>query len=190
MIRIGTRGSPLALVQARSVADMLEAAHPGVSCEIVPITTTGDRMTRVALWKVGGKGLFVEEIERALLDRRIDVAVHSMKDMPQDSAPGLIVPAVPKRHDPRDVLVTVKPIPDISGIEPGAVVGTSSLRRRAQLLMMRRDLSVVTLRGNVGTRLKKVADGACRAVILAAAVLKVSVWDVAIINFPTWSCTN
>ena len=171
-IRIGTRGSPLALAQARAVAEMVGRAHPGRACEIVPITTKGDRMTRVALWKVGGKGLFVQEIEDALLGGRIDLAVHSMKDMPQDIADGLSIPAVPKREDVRDVIVTRTPIDDIGELPVGAVVGTSSLRRRAELMRIRPDLSTTNLRGNVGTRLARLADGACGALIVAAAGLR------------------
>jgi hydroxymethylbilane synthase len=178
-IRIGTRGSPLALVQARQVASMLAATRPDVVCEIVPIKTAGDRMTKTALWEIGGKGLFVQEIERELLAGRIDIAVHSMKDMPEGCAQGLTIPVVPGREDARDVLVTPEPIAEVSQIERGAVVGTSSLRRRAQLLKVRPDLSVVSLRGNVGTRLGKLADGSCGAVIVAAAgLIRLGIGDV------------
>jgi hydroxymethylbilane synthase len=169
MIRIGTRGSPLALVQARTVADMLAAARPECTCEIVTITTEGDRKLKTALWEIGGKGLFVQEIETALNERRIDLAVHSMKDMPQEIARGLAVGAVPKREDVRDVLVTRAPVSDIGMIPTGVVVGTSSLRRRAQILRARPDLAVTSLRGNVGTRMKKLEDNEYGAVILAAA---------------------
>jgi hydroxymethylbilane synthase len=169
MIRIGTRGSPLALVQARAVADMLEAARPGCQCEIVTITTQGDRMTKTALWEIGGKGLFVKEIETALIERRIDLAVHSMKDMPQEVPDGLVVGAVPGREDVRDVMVTRQRIEEIAQIPPEFIIGTSSLRRKAQILRIRPGLTVSSLRGNVGTRLKKLADNRYGGVILAAA---------------------
>jgi hydroxymethylbilane synthase len=169
MIRIGTRGSPLALVQARAVADMLAAAWPGRRCEIVTITTQGDRMTKTALWEIGGKGLFVQEIETALIEGRIDLAVHSMKDMPQEIPDELTIGAVPVREDVRDVLVTCDPVDRIAGIPAGLVIGTSSLRRRAQILRLRPDLTVSSLRGNVGTRLRKLSDNQYGGVILAAA---------------------
>jgi hydroxymethylbilane synthase len=172
MIRIGTRGSPLALVQARAVADMLAADRPGCECEIVTITTEGDRKTRTSLWEIGGKGLFVKEIETALIEGRIDLAVHSMKDMPQEIPDGLVIGAVPVREDVRDVLVTRDPIAGVGKIPAGLVVGTSSLRRRAQILLARPDLTVSPLRGNVGTRLKKLADSQYGAVILAAAGMR------------------
>jgi hydroxymethylbilane synthase len=170
-IRIGTRGSELALAQARAVAEMVGRAHPGRACEIVPIVTKGDRMTKTALWEIGGKGLFVQEIEEALTRGRIDLAVHSMKDLPHDIAPGLALPAVPRREDARDVIVTRSAIGDVGEIPAHSIVGTSSLRRRAQLSRIRPDLSVTGLRGNVGTRLKRLADGRCGALILAAAGL-------------------
>ncbi len=169
MIRIGTRSSPLALVQARAVADMLRAARPECACEIVTITTEGDRTTKTALWEIGGKGLFVQEIEAALAARSIDLAVHSMKDMPQEIPEGLAIGAVPKREDVRDVLVARTPVPDIGTIPAGVVVGTSSLRRAAQILRARPDLAVASLRGNVGTRMKKLQDNEYGAVLLAAA---------------------
>lgn len=172
MIRIGTRGSPLALVQARAVVDMLAAARPGCRCEIITITTQGDRMTKTALWEIGGKGLFVKEIETALTEGRIDLAVHSMKDMPQEIPDELTVGAVPARQDVRDVLVTRGPIGRIDQIPAGIVIGTSSLRRKAQMLRIRPDLAVSSLRGNVGTRLKKLADDRYGGVILAAAGLQ------------------
>ena len=172
MITIGTRGSPLALVQARAVADMLAAGRSGRRCEIVTITTEGDRMTKTALWEIGGKGLFVKEIETALLERRIDLAVHSMKDMPQEIPAGLTIGAVPAREDVRDVLVTRGPIEGIAQIPTGLVIGTSSLRRRAQILGLRPDLAVSPLRGNVGTRLRKLSDNEYGGVILAAAGMR------------------
>ncbi len=172
MITIGTRGSPLALVQARAVADMLTAGRSGRRCEIVTITTQGDRITKTALWEIGGKGLFVKEIETALLERRIDLAVHSMKDMPQEIPDGLTIGAVPAREDVRDVLVTRGPTEGIAQIPTGLVIGTSSLRRRAQILRVRPDLAVSPLRGNVGTRLRKLSDNEYGGVILAAAGMR------------------
>jgi hydroxymethylbilane synthase len=169
MIRIGTRSSPLALVQARAVADMITAARPGSRCEIVTIKTEGDRKLKAALWEIGGKGLFVREIEEALLTRRIDLAVHSMKDMPQEIPEGLAVGAVPERHDVRDVLVAASPVSAVESIPAGVVVGTSSLRRRAQILRANPGVAVTSLRGNVGTRMKKLEDGRYGALILAAA---------------------
>jgi hydroxymethylbilane synthase len=172
MIRIGTRGSPLALVQARAVAQMLTAARPGCECEIVTITTQGDRILKTSLWEIGGKGLFVKEIETALIEGRIDLAVHSMKDMPQEMPAELAVGAVPKREDIRDVMVTRVPVKSIDSIPAGLVVGTSSLRRKAQILRARPDLTVSSVRGNVGTRLKKLNGNEYGGVILAAAGMR------------------
>ncbi len=169
MIRIGTRGSPLALAQARAVAAMIMGDGSGHRCEIVTIATRGDKMTKTALWEIGGKGLFVKEIETALIERRIDLAVHSMKDMPQEIPDGLTIGAVPGREDVRDVLVTRHQAEAIARIPAGLAIGTSSLRRKAQILRARPDLAVLSLRGNVGTRLKKLNDGQYGGVILAAA---------------------
>lgn len=129
-------------------------------------------MTKTALWEIGGKGLFVKEIETALLERRIDLAVHSMKDMPQEIPAGLTIGAVPAREDVRDVLVTRGPTEGIAQIPTGLVIGTSSLRRRAQILSLRPDLAVSPLRGNVGTRLRKLSDNEYGGVILAAAGMR------------------
>jgi hydroxymethylbilane synthase len=167
-IRIGTRGSALALAQARAVSAGLEAA--GASVEIVPMRTEGDRRFGARLAEVGGKGLFVREIEDALLGGRIDVAVHSLKDLPAEVPDGLALAAFPPREDPRDVLVTA----DGAGLDElrtGATIGTSSLRRRALLLAARPDLVVEPLRGNVDTRLAKLATGECDGIVLAAAGL-------------------
>ncbi len=174
-LRVGTRGSPLALAQARQVRDLLHAAHPDMAApEIVTITTTGDRTQDQLLRDLGGKGLFTKEIEEALLDGGIDVAVHSMKDVPTALPDGLVIDCVLAREDPRDVLCTSDPADaagGLAGLAPGAVVGTASLRRGAQVLAARPDVTIVTLRGNVGTRLKKVTDGAVDATLLAAAGL-------------------
>jgi hydroxymethylbilane synthase len=168
VIRIGTRGSALALAQANATAEGL-SAH-GHDVEIVPMRTEGDRLASARLATIGGKGLFVREIEEALLDGRIDVAVHSLKDLPAEVPAGLVLAAFPERADPRDVLIARR-AGGLDALAPGAVVGTSSPRRRALVLAARPDLAVEPLRGNVDTRLGKLAAGACDAVILAAAGL-------------------
>jgi hydroxymethylbilane synthase len=167
MIRIGTRGSELALAQARSVATALA----GVDTEIVPIRTEGDRLAEARLALVGGKGLFVREIEEALLRGEVDVAVHSLKDLPAASPPGLVLGAFLTREDPRDVLVARRPAA-LDSLPDGARVGTSSPRRRALLLSVRQDLAVAPIRGNVDTRLRKLASGEWDAIVLAAAGLR------------------
>lgn len=175
LIVVGTRGSPLAMAQARHVRALLAAAHPALAekgaLEIRVVVTSGDRLTDAALAEQGGKGLFTKEIEEALLDGRIDLAVHSMKDLPTRLPDGLAVAAIPEREDPRDVLVAPG-ARGIADLPAGARVGTSSLRRQAQLLARRPDLVVVPLRGNVGTRLRKVADGVADATLLALAGLR------------------
>jgi hydroxymethylbilane synthase len=170
-LRIGTRGSALALWQAEWVRSQLTAAHPGLTVELVTIKTQGDKILDVPLAKVGGKGLFVKEIEEALLEGRVDLAVHSMKDMPAELLAGLHVAAMPLREDPRDVLVT-REGSGFADLPPGARVGTSSLRRAAQLLHLRADLKIETLRGNLDTRLRKLETQGFHAVVLAAAGIK------------------
>ncbi|MBI5407521.1 MAG: hydroxymethylbilane synthase [Nitrospirae bacterium] len=175
-IRIGSRGSQLALWQARYVQSELEKRHPGLSVTITKIKTTGDQILDVPLAQVGGKGLFVKEIEEALLENEVDIAVHSMKDMPADLPEGLCIAAVPKREDPRDVLISR----DGSGflhLPHGAHVGTSSLRRISQLLNQRPDLRITPLRGNLDTRLKKLDSGAFDAIVLAAAGIRRLGWE-------------
>ena len=178
-IKIGTRGSPLALAQAEEVKARLAAADPALrqdgTIEIVVINTTGDQMTQGPLSAIGGKGLFTKEIEEALIDRRIDLAVHSMKDVPTALPDGLIIDAVLPREDPRDAFITATPDsgPDRPAALPqGAVIGTASLRRSALLRNKRPDLLVVTFRGNVNTRLRKLAAGEVAATLLAIAGLK------------------
>lgn len=170
--RIGTRGSPLALAQAHETRDRLRAAFdlPAEAFEIVVIKVLGDAIQDRALKDIGGKGLFTREIEDALLDGSIDIAVHSMKDMPVDQPDGLVLDTYLPREDVRDAFVslTCKGIADLA---PGAVVGTSSLRRKAQLLHRRPDLQIVEFRGNVQTRLKKLGDGVAEATFLAMAGL-------------------
>jgi len=169
VIRIGTRASALALAQAAGVATALRA-H-GHDTEIVPMRTEGDRLAAARLAAVGGKGLFVREIEDALLACSVDVAVHSLKDLPAELPDGLTLAVFPAREDPRDVIVTRGP-GGLEGLPAGAVVGTSSPRRRALLLAARPDLAVEPVRGNVDTRLRKLETGACDAVVLAAAGLR------------------
>ena len=168
-LRIGSRGSQLALWQANHIAaELREHAH---EVEIEVIHTTGDKITDVALAKVGSKGMFIKEIEEALADRRIDLAVHSLKDLPTELSNQFTIAAVPAREDPRDAFCSV----DFSSIEDlpqGASVGTSSLRREAQLKALRPDLNVHPLRGNVDTRLRKLQSGDYAAIILAIAGLK------------------
>jgi porphobilinogen deaminase len=166
MLVIGSRGSALALWQARWVKDRLEAL--GESCRIEIIRTTGDRIQDVPLAKVGAKGLFTKEIEEALLAGTIDVAVHSLKDLPTELPKGLTLAAVPEREDPRDVLLGRS----LSELPPRARVGTSSLRRAAQLRAIRPDLDIETIRGNVDTRVRKLDEGRYDAVVLASAGLR------------------
>jgi hydroxymethylbilane synthase len=168
VIRLGTRASALALVQAGLVADALRAG--GSEVQIVPMRTEGDRLLEARLADIGGKGLFVRELEQALLDNRIDVAVHSLKDLPAEVPDGLELAAFPERADPRDVLIT-RTGGSVQTLPAGALIGTSSLRRRATLLAVRPDLAFVAIRGNVDTRLRKLQDGLCDALVLAAAGL-------------------
>jgi hydroxymethylbilane synthase len=154
-LRIATRKSQLALWQAEHVSSLLRAAHPKLKVELVPLLTQGDRIQDRTLAAIGGKGLFIKELEVALEESRADIAVHSMKDVPADLPPGLIIGAVLKRADPRDALVTNSGIARLEELPRGAVVGTSSLRRQAQIRALRPDLSIESLRGNVDTRLRK-----------------------------------
>ncbi len=173
MIRIGTRGSRLALAQAYETRDRLKAAHGLADGEldIVTIETTGDRVQEHALSEIGGKGLFTKEIEEALLDGRIDIAVHSMKDMPTIIPHGLDIAALLPREDVRDAFISRKAA-SLRDLPEGAVVGSSSLRRQAQIRRMRPDLRVITYRGNVQTRLRKLEEGVADATLLACAGLR------------------
>ncbi|MBN1931840.1 MAG: hydroxymethylbilane synthase [Desulfobacterales bacterium] len=170
-IKIGTRGSQLALWQSNWVKSTLELKYPSLSIELVKIKTKGDKILDVPLAKVGGKGLFVKEIEEAILDGRIDLAVHSMKDMPAEIPDGLCIGAIPERENPRDVLIS-KEGRLLCELQPGAHIGTSSLRRAAQILHVRPDLVISPLRGNLDTRIKKLEKKNLDAVILAAAGVK------------------
>lgn len=165
-LKIGSRGSQLALWQANHVAALLRAQ--GHTVEIEVIKTTGDKITSVALAKVGTKGMFTKEIEDALHERRVDLAVHSLKDVPTDLAPEFELAAIMKREDPRDAFISVK-FASLEDLPQGAKVGTSSLRRQCQLKSVRPDLEVFPLRGNVDTRLRKLESGEYDAIILAAA---------------------
>jgi hydroxymethylbilane synthase len=169
-LRVGTRASALARAQTAQVCATLEQAHPGLAVETLLIRTSGDRLSQGALAPAGGKGLFVKELEEALVGGRIDCAVHSMKDVPAALAPGLAIGAVPPRADARDVLVGGG-AEGLAGLAAGTRIGTASVRRRAQLLARRRDLEVVLLRGNVDTRLRKWRAGEVDALLLAAAGL-------------------
>ncbi|HEY6352837.1 MAG TPA: hydroxymethylbilane synthase [Candidatus Angelobacter sp.] len=165
-LRIGSRGSQLALWQANYVAGLLRAQGDTVDLEV--IKTTGDKITDVALSKVGAKGMFTKEIEDALAAGQVDLAVHSLKDVPTELQPQFELAAVMKREDPRDAFVSVK-FSDVAGLPRGARVGTSSLRRQCQLKALRPDLQVISLRGNVDTRLRKLEAGEYDAIILASA---------------------
>lgn len=170
-LTIATRGSQLALWQARHVRDRLRAARPGLEVELLILKTQGDKILDVPLAKIGGKGLFVKEIEAALLDGRADVAVHSMKDVPAALEDGLHMAAISEREDPRDALCTVRG-GGLGDLAEGACVGTSSLRRMCQLRARRPDLRIANLRGNVPTRLGKLDAGEFDAIVLAAAGLR------------------
>jgi hydroxymethylbilane synthase len=170
MLVIGSRGSQLALWQANYIKDRLEAR--GVPCRVEVIHTTGDKITDVPLSKAGGKGLFTKEIEEALLDKRIDLAVHSMKDLPTELPKGLTIAAIPQRADPLDAIVGGK----LRDLKFGATVGTSSLRRVAQLRRIRPDLNLQPIRGNLDTRINKVEKGDYDAIVLAAAGLRRLGW--------------
>src|SRR6266853_6656109 len=165
-LRIGSRGSQLALWQANHVASLLREKRHTVEIEV--IKTTGDKVTEVALAKVGTKGMFTKEIEEALHDKRVDLAVHSLKDVPTDLADEFDLAAIMKREDPRDAFISVK-FSSLEELPHGAKVGTSSLRRQCQLKAVRPDLEIFPLRGNVDTRLRKLESGEYDAIILAAA---------------------
>jgi len=169
-LRIGTRASLLAVTQSTWVKTQIEQAHPGTQVELVKITTKGDRILDVPLAKVGGKGLFVKEIEDALLAGEVDLAVHSMKDVPTELPEGLHIGIIPVRETPRDAFLSVQ-YASIAALPTGATVGTSSLRRKSQLMALRPDLTIVDLRGNIDTRLRKLDEGIFDAIILAGAGL-------------------
>ncbi len=169
-IRIATRKSPLAMWQAEHVAAALQAAHPGLQVELLGMSTQGDKILDTPLAKIGGKGLFVKELEQGMLEGRADIAVHSMKDVPVELPEGLHLPVIMEREDPRDAFVS-NAYGSLDELPEGARVGTSSLRRQSQLLELRPDLELLPLRGNVNTRLRKLDEGEYDAIILAAAGL-------------------
>ena len=170
-LKIGTRASRLAMWQAEHISARLREAHDGLNIELVPITTKGDKVLDVPLYKVGGKGLFIKELEEAMLRGDFDLAVHSMKDVPGIVPAGFELACVPEREDPRDAFLSRTGC-SFADLPEGAVVGTSSPRRAAQLLFLRPDLEMRTLRGNVETRIRKMREGEYDAIILAAAGMK------------------
>ena len=182
ILRIATRKSPLALWQAHYVSDLLKHHHPDLEIELVTMTTQGDKILDTPLAKVGGKGLFVKELETGMLEGRADIAVHSMKDVPVEFPTGLHLAVICEREDPRDAFVSNN-FKTLDDLPQGARLGTSSLRRQAQISALRPDLKIIDLRGNVNTRLKKLDDGEYDAIILAAAGLKRLKFDDRITQF-------
>ena len=175
-IRIATRKSKLALWQAEHVADQLRRAHPDLQVVLVPMTTQGDRIQDRSLAAIGGKGLFIKELEVAMQEHRADIAVHSMKDVPADLPPGMALGAILTRADTRDALIA-NHYPSVDELPANARVGTSSLRRQAQLLARRGDLRIEPLRGNVDTRLRRLDEGDLHAIVLASAGLIRLGWE-------------
>lgn len=175
-IVIGTRGSKLALWQANHIAGRLAAEHPGLEIELRHIVTTGDKILDVPLAKIGGKGLFTKELENAMLSGEIDLAVHSLKDMPTELPAGLFLAAITERMNPGDAFISPR-YKTIDKLPQGAQIGTSSLRRKAQLLIHRPDLHIVDLRGNIDTRLKKLEQEALDGILLAVSGLTRLGWD-------------
>ncbi len=170
VLRIATRQSKLALWQAEHVAALLRAAHPGLQVELVKIVTQGDRILDRPLADIGGKGLFIKELEVALAEQRADIAVHSMKDVPSELPPGMILATMLPRADARDAFIS-KRYASLDALPSGARIGTSSLRRECQLRRLRSDIAIIPLRGNVDTRLRKLDEGEFDAIILASAGL-------------------
>ena len=171
ILRIATRKSPLALWQANYIGQTIQRHWPAINIELVPMITSGDKFLKDKLLAVGGKGLFVKELEEALLDKRADIAVHSIKDVPATFPPGLILTTICERHNPFDALITKQPS-SLKKLAKGSIVGTASLRRQSQLLAIRPDLEIKPLRGNINTRLAKLEAGEYDAIILAAAGLE------------------
>ncbi|MCD6174700.1 MAG: hydroxymethylbilane synthase [Planctomycetes bacterium] len=170
-IRIATRASKLALAQARQVMKLLSTAAPEIPVSIVEISTKGDRDTSDFLYKVGSVGFFTSEVERALLDGRADIAVHSLKDLPTTITKGLTISAIPQREQVHDVIIAARNIHSIQGLPKGATIGTSSVRRISQLKLIRPDLNCQPLRGNIETRIRKVQEGQLDAIVIARAGL-------------------
>ncbi|MGX7151156.1 hydroxymethylbilane synthase [Enterococcus ureasiticus] len=174
-VRVGTRNSPLAMKQTTIVLNLLKEVHGAFPVEIVPMTTKGDQMLSVSLSKIGGKGLFINEVEQALLAGSIDFAVHSLKDMPAKVADGLTLAAIPERSDPADCLI-FREVTALEALPIGARIGTSSLRREFHMKNLREDLQVESIRGNVGTRLKRMEEQGLDGIVLAVAGLKRLNW--------------
>jgi len=181
-LKIGTRGSALALTQTRQVAALLKNHYPSLQIEVVVIKTSGDIQKDVPLAKIGGKGLFIKEIEEALLAGTVDLAVHSMKDLPAELPEGLWIAVVPKREDPRDVLIsgTGRGVEDLPA---GARIGTGSLRRSVQLRSWRPDLEIVPIRGNLDTRIRKLKQGEFDGIVVAAAGIRRMGWAEQVTQF-------
>ena len=175
-LRVGTRGSRLALTQANWVAERLKKKHPRMTIEIVPIRTTGDKMQSVSLSAIGGKGVFVKELEEALLRDEVDIAVHSMKDMPSEIPADLAIGAVPEREDPRDVFISGDGR-RLDELKPGARIGTGSLRRGLQLRSLVPSVEVVSIRGNLDTRIRKIEREKLDGIVVAAAGLRRMGWE-------------
>lgn len=171
VIRIATRKSPLALRQAEEIRLALLKVHPHLEIQLVPMSTSGDKLLGAPLAQIGGKGLFVKELEQALLENRADIAVHSMKDVPVEFLEGLEITTICEREDPRDAFVS-KNYTNLNSLPEGAIIGTASMRRSCQILALRPDVKIETLRGNVNTRLQKLDEGLYDAIILAVAGLK------------------
>jgi hydroxymethylbilane synthase len=174
-VRVGTRNSPLAMKQTQIVLHLLKKVHGDFPVEIVPMTTKGDQLLSVSLSKIGGKGLFINEVEQALLQGEIDFAVHSLKDMPAHIATGLALAAIPKRSDPADCLI-FREVNSLEELPLNARIGTSSLRREFQMKKLRSDLQVESIRGNVGTRLQRMEENGLDGIVLAVAGLKRLNW--------------
>ena len=170
-VRIATRGSAQARTQSEHVASLIRGSHPNLEVELVFVETTGDRRQDVSLHSIGGQGVFVKEVQNAVLDGRADIAVHSAKDLPSATADGLVIAAFGERRDPRDVLVGRS----LADLAEGATVATGSVRRRAQLAALRPDLVFTELRGNIPTRLEKIPAGG--AIVMAAAALEILGWS-------------
>ncbi|MGD9161123.1 MAG: hydroxymethylbilane synthase [Desulfobacteraceae bacterium] len=170
-IKIGTRGSKLALAQSRMVGEIIKKEHPDIDVELVIIKTKGDKIIDSPLSKIGGKGLFVKEIEEALLETRVDIAVHSIKDVPAELPDGLGIPFFPEREDPSDAFLSVK-YKKFEELPEGSRIGTGSLRRSSQLLNKRPDTEIIPIRGNVDTRIKKLESGELDAILLATSGLR------------------
>jgi hydroxymethylbilane synthase len=170
VIKIGTRGSKLALAQSSMIGEIIKKQHPDINVEMIVIKTKGDKIIDSPLSKIGGKGLFVKEIEEALLENRVDIAVHSIKDVPAELPDGLSIPFFPEREDPSDAFLSVK-YGKLEDLPEGSKVGTGSLRRSSQLLNKRPDIEIIPIRGNVDTRIKKLESGELDAILLAASGL-------------------